>query len=254
MALLSDTAKLKRRRRNMVNLQMTVLSWCLEFFAGIITMIRIFVVTRNRRAFKYFVLFDVSFNFIIIPSSYLLNNDVNKSLIIAHGWCQTFRKTCGLSCTRKVEPAQADDIEVQNESNLVIRLIPSISGNIAALSQKNIQNLCDNAMNGFSACSIQENNPNLEEGDVVEELNLQSFNNPNILEESNFIEQVSALHIPRFRRPLPILQGVDSMFNDNDSDIEMITLSNEIKVSRQDSTNIQISKNIKKDNYVSSRL
>ena len=68
----------------MVHIQMTIISWMLELLASIICLIYYFVYDGG--VGRFFGILDVVLNFIIIPTSYNLNNDVNKVIIEAEGW------------------------------------------------------------------------------------------------------------------------------------------------------------------------
>ena len=63
---------------------MTIISWMLELLASIICLIYYFV--DDGGVGRFFGILDVALNFIIIPASYNLNNDVNKVIIEAEGW------------------------------------------------------------------------------------------------------------------------------------------------------------------------
>ena len=63
---------------------MTIISWMLELLASIICVIYYFV--DDGGVGRFFGILDVVLNFIIIPTSYNLNNDVNKVIIEAEGW------------------------------------------------------------------------------------------------------------------------------------------------------------------------
>ena len=63
---------------------MTIISWMLELLASIICLIYYFV--DDGGVGRFFGILDVVLNFIIIPTSYNLNNDVNKVIIEAEGW------------------------------------------------------------------------------------------------------------------------------------------------------------------------
>ena len=84
---------------------MTVLSWSLEFIAGMLV-IGYTLHSQNPASddnfILIFVIIDACLNFILIPSSYILNNEVVKTLIIAEGWCRIFR---GRVQANKVNPA-----------------------------------------------------------------------------------------------------------------------------------------------------
>ena len=89
--VLSEDSKQRRRRRNTVNLQMTIFAWSLEFVAGIVNLFVGIETWKNGNIdfITYMVIFDGFLNFIIIPSSYLLNNEVTKTAIYVGGWIQT---------------------------------------------------------------------------------------------------------------------------------------------------------------------
>ena len=63
---------------------MTIISWMLELLASIICLIYYFVYDGG--VGRFFGILDVVLNFIIIPTSYNLNNDVNKVIIESEGW------------------------------------------------------------------------------------------------------------------------------------------------------------------------
>ena len=130
---LSEESKRKRRRTNKVSIQMTVLSWFLEFITGLVgVFIRIH--SSNPDSDVNFVvpiiILDASINFVIIPSSYLFNNEVNKSIIIAEGWYKMFK---GRFISNKVtsSPNNVENIEAPPRPQP--SPIRSISGNLRAL-------------------------------------------------------------------------------------------------------------------------
>ena len=78
---------------------MTIISWSLEFVAGLTSLIMLVryllpagnLVIDSYSQTRYFViLLPMFLNFIIIPSSYLLNTEICKTFIIAQGWCKWF--------------------------------------------------------------------------------------------------------------------------------------------------------------------
>ena len=135
---MSEESKQKRRRRNVINLQMTIIAWSLEFVTGLVNLL-IGVKTSNPESNVDFitcmVIIDGFLNFIIIPSSYILNNDELKIAIIESGWFQYFRQ---LISSNKVEPLQNDDEQEANAPpDPQPRPISSVSGNIKALQSPN---------------------------------------------------------------------------------------------------------------------
>ena len=84
----------KRRRRNVVGIQITVVSWILEVLAGIVHMSRYLVLQSNHESEwtdRLFVMFDIFVCHVLIPVAYLLNNEAIKILIQSKGWVTFFR-------------------------------------------------------------------------------------------------------------------------------------------------------------------
>ena len=83
----------------------------------------------------FMVISDGFLNFIIIPSSYILNSEELKIAIIESGWFQFFRQ---LIISNKVEPLQNNDDQQENAPpDPQPRPISSVSGNIKALQSPN---------------------------------------------------------------------------------------------------------------------
>ena len=110
--LLSEESRRKRKRSNAINIQITFITWLLEFSAGILCAVVYF--TASKVASRWLAFLDMTLNFILIPSSYIINNDVNKAVIIAHGWIQGFRRM--FSLTTPDEPNQ-DNGNAANDEN-----------------------------------------------------------------------------------------------------------------------------------------
>ena len=89
LACLSEESIRKRHRRNTIGIQITVISWLLEFFAGIINLSRYWMMQINQDSDwtdRLFLLFDTFVFIVLIPGSYLLNNEAVKLCIHAKGW------------------------------------------------------------------------------------------------------------------------------------------------------------------------
>ena len=131
--VLSESSKLKRRRMNKVNLQMTVISWSLEFIAGLVCLGVNFQIENPESSpdlISMMVIFDTCLNFIIIPSTYIFNDEVRKRGIIAEGWCTGVR---GRIDSNSVGPASNNDsIEIKPIQRPKKVPIPTISGDICA--------------------------------------------------------------------------------------------------------------------------
>ena len=131
--VLSESSKLKRRRMNKVNLQMTVISWSLEFIAGLVCLGVNFQIENPESSpdlISMMVIFDTCLNFIIIPSTYIFNDEVRKRGIIAEGWCTGVR---GRMYSNSVGPSSNNDsIEIKPIQRPKKVPIPTISGDICS--------------------------------------------------------------------------------------------------------------------------
>ena len=113
---------------------MTTISWCLELTTGIVAMVLTHVSFTDELAVLSFFLADACLNFIVIPGSYLFNNEATKQHIVAEGWHKWFNN---FFRSHRVAPAENDgQVEAPIELNPMPRPIPTISGNINALSAR----------------------------------------------------------------------------------------------------------------------
>ena len=128
-ASLSEESRIKRNRKNTINLQMTIISWSLEFVAGLISLI---IVRRSHLLpagnvvvdsyisdyiMRVFIFFSPVFlNFILIPSSYLTNTAINKKIIIVEGWWKWLTK---IFSPERVSPTQ-NEAQEENRNPVAI--------------------------------------------------------------------------------------------------------------------------------------
>ena len=134
--VLSEGSKLKRRRMNKVNLQMTVISWCLEFIAGLVCLGVNFNPESSPDLISIMVIFDACLSFIIIPSTYIFNDGARKRGIIAEGWYIGVR---GSMVSNRVGPASNNDsmkLKLKSSRRQQKIPIPTISGDICSKPSK----------------------------------------------------------------------------------------------------------------------
>ena len=136
---------------------MTIFAWSLEFVTALVNLfiaIKIHHPESNIDLITCMVIFDAFLNFIIIPSSYIMNNEVMKTAIIAGGWLQIFRRRIQ---SNQVAPAE-NGSEKQNKVPAYPqpRPISTVSGNIKALktSNMNIKTELDNDFKRLTAHNI----------------------------------------------------------------------------------------------------
>ena len=97
---------------------MTIISWMLELLASIICLIYYFV--DDGGVGRFFGILDVVLNFIIIPTSYNLNNDVNKVIIEAEGWFSGMLQVLNVKKGPEGEEENGED-ERHSNNNPIIR-------------------------------------------------------------------------------------------------------------------------------------
>ena len=108
--LLNDNAKRSRKHTQTVNIQMSVMTWSIEFITGCVLMIH-FTMSDNITIIIIISLFDVIMTFVVIPGAYILNTEVMKSKIIQNGW---FRSLRTLTSSGRIQPAANEEGNVQN--------------------------------------------------------------------------------------------------------------------------------------------
>ena len=120
-ALLSEASRIKRNRTKTINIQMTCISWSLEFVAGLFGILQLMagwlrLVTQLQSAtiFLSLILLSVSLNFVIIPGTYLLHTDMCKAFVITQGWWKSFKTLFSLN---RVAPIQNVDMEDNEHPN-----------------------------------------------------------------------------------------------------------------------------------------
>ena len=88
--LLSDSSKARRHRRNLLNLQITVLAWIIEFLGVSSFLLGSFILGHTNTT-ATFILQTLSavFNFILLPGILSISNSTLKTAIAESIWYQT---------------------------------------------------------------------------------------------------------------------------------------------------------------------
>ena len=119
-ALLSEDSILKRRRKNVIGMKITAISWMLEFLSGFISLLRFWhyqTIKEHQWMDKMFHLFGNALTTIFIPGSYLLNDEAYKLFILAKGWGAFIRNNVVSSFRRNERSNENNQIVRNNESN-----------------------------------------------------------------------------------------------------------------------------------------
>ena len=104
--LLNDESKLRRSHTRTINIQVSVITWSIEFLTGCVFMVLCLVI-NNIAILGVLVFFDGTLSFLVIPSVYILNTEVTKALIIANGWFRSFRT---LVSSKRIQPAANEEL------------------------------------------------------------------------------------------------------------------------------------------------
>ena len=99
--LLNDNAKRSRKHTQTVNIQMSVMTWSIEFITGFLLMMN-FTMSDNITIIIIISFIDVVMTFVLIPGAYILNTEVMKRRVIENGW---FRSLRSVSSSGRIEPA-----------------------------------------------------------------------------------------------------------------------------------------------------
>jgi len=135
--ILSEKVRTRRQRRKTINIQMTIISWLIEFIAGIGNLAIYFLYDENAIV-ALFAMFTIFINFVVIPGTYILNTEACKRFIIEQGWIMSLGRMCN---STRVSPLQNEDQNLDNHlhdihrQNPMPQRIPTISGNISAREQ-----------------------------------------------------------------------------------------------------------------------
>ena len=93
--MLSDEARQNRSHRYKISLQISFLSWLVEFITGSIVIVDYFwsISDSDFYHWMYWITaLDVFLCGVIVPIAYILNTEVIKSYLYNSGWMITFKK------------------------------------------------------------------------------------------------------------------------------------------------------------------
>ena len=111
--LLNDIARRKRKKKLSVSIQISALTWILEFFTGVLMLIS-FLIPYNVTLLSHLGFFDIILSFVLIPATYILNTEVIKALFIQNGWFRSFRS---FIVSNRVQPILNEAVNNPNNHN-----------------------------------------------------------------------------------------------------------------------------------------
>ena len=110
---LSSRFRKTRRQRITANIYISFLSWFLEFILGnLIIIFAVIRIVRDDVVFdRWFRLLDKFLLFVLLPCTYLLNNEKTKEIIVSQNWYRGIRSI--FLTTIQVSPTSGPDPPAQ---------------------------------------------------------------------------------------------------------------------------------------------
>ena len=106
--LLSDSCKARRHRRNHLNIQITVLTWFIEFLGFAVFLLGSFIIGHTNTTTTFILqTFSTMFSFIILPSILSMSNPTFKGVIADSIWYQKLMD--------RISPTPKDEDVVEEE-------------------------------------------------------------------------------------------------------------------------------------------
>jgi len=115
-AVLDDATKQKRRRQDLIGIQMTVISWSFEFISGILVLIDVSFAHSEKETWGSNTIATIGLFLycIIIPGTYLLKTENLKNIIFKKGWSEPLREFFHLGANRVVPNENIQMNPIQN--------------------------------------------------------------------------------------------------------------------------------------------
>ena len=119
--LLSESAKARRYRRTVLNLQITFLAWVIEFVGFFVIFLGTFILGHENNIVNYSLqTLTIFIYFIALPSTFLINNTKFKIFIAESNWYSTFLNI--FNCQYH------DHLEENDNANAVLNSVKEESG------------------------------------------------------------------------------------------------------------------------------
>ena len=110
--LLSDPAKAKRQRRINLNIQITILSWLVEFLSFFVIFLGSFILgNRNSKVTLAMQTLTAFCYFLVVPSMYLVNSNNFKTVVLESKIYTAFNSLCCFPSNEELKEANEDTNE-----------------------------------------------------------------------------------------------------------------------------------------------
>ena len=143
--LLSEEARTRRSHNYKCSLQLSVLSWSIEFVTGCLMLIDYSLGLSNDTFHIWMYvhpLVDIFLSGVVIPSAYVLKSDLFREFLYNFGWLRTLRKLLGIKESTVAPNDEESRVALSHEES---RVAPS-DEIWFVIWQKQLSNLRDRAI------------------------------------------------------------------------------------------------------------
>ena len=119
--LLSDPAKAKRQRRINLNIQITILSWLVEFFSFFVIFLGAFILgNKNSKVTLAMQTLTSFLYFVVVPSMYLVNSKKFKAVVLESKIYSAFNVLCCFPSNEVPEDENNDTNEHREQREIAL--------------------------------------------------------------------------------------------------------------------------------------
>ena len=119
--LLSDPAKAKRQRRINLNIQITILSWLVEFFSFFVIFLGAFILgNKNSKVTLAMQTLTSFLYFVVVPSMYLVNSKKFKAVVLESKIYSAFNVLCCFPSKEVPEDENSDTNEHREQREIAL--------------------------------------------------------------------------------------------------------------------------------------
>ena len=119
--LLSDPAKAKRQRRINLNIQITILSWLVEFFSFFVIFLGAFILgNKNSKVTLAMQTLTSFLYFVVVPSMYLVNSKKFKAVVLESKIYSAFNVLCCFPSNEISEDENIDTNEHREQREIAL--------------------------------------------------------------------------------------------------------------------------------------
>ena len=127
--LLSDSSRTYRHRRNVLNIMITMLAWLVEFIGGLTIFLGSFVFGHGNSVITLTLqTLSLVFYFVILPCTFLINEEEWKILMLDNYWYAQFIKMFDCCLSDRLKPFETPKKDVIEDNNPQNEAVPNNDG------------------------------------------------------------------------------------------------------------------------------